>query len=80
MDMGSLSNFRASNSAQSEDPLLCIFHNTEKDIRETVSRRSQESAGRHCLGLLLFKCELRHNLFYVDNTRQVRGVLPGHAR
>ena len=28
----------------------------------------------------LFKCELRHDLFYVDNTRQVRGVLPGHAK
>ena len=26
------------------------------------------------------KCELRHNLFYEDNTRQVRGVLPGHAK
>ena len=25
------------------------------------------------------KCELRHDLFYVDNTEQVRGVLLGHA-
>ena len=25
------------------------------------------------------KCELRHDLFYVDNTEQVRGVLQGHA-
>ena len=35
------------------------------------------------LGLIYFscsKCEPRHNLFYVDNTRPVRGVLPGHAR
>ena len=27
----------------------------------------------------LFKCELEHDLFYVDNTEQVRGVLLGHA-
>jgi len=26
------------------------------------------------------KCELRHNLFSVDNTRQVRGVLLGHTK
>ena len=25
-------------------------------------------------------CELRHDLFYVDNTRQVRGVLLGQAK
>ena len=30
--------------------------------------------------LLCSKCELRHDLFYVDNTRQMRGVLPGHAK
>ena len=28
---------------------------------------------------VVFKCELRHDLFYVDNTEQVRGVLLGHA-
>ena len=26
----------------------------------------------------VFKCELRQDLFYVDNTEQVRGVLLGH--
>ena len=31
------------------------------------------------VGTRLFKCELRHDLFYVDNTEQVRGVLLGHA-
>ena len=31
------------------------------------------------LSKCMFKCELRHDLFYVDNTEQVRGVLLGHA-
>ena len=26
------------------------------------------------------KCELRHDLFYVDNTREVRAVLLGHTK
>ena len=29
----------------------------------------------------MFKCvNSEHDLFYVDNTRQVRGVLSGHAK
>ena len=31
--------------------------------------------GSHCS-----KCEPMHDPFYVDNTRQVRGLLPGHAK
>ena len=31
------------------------------------------------VSLVVFKCELRHDLFYVDNTEQVRGELLGHA-